>query len=136
MSHSYAVGVLIDAHTALRDKIDSGSGPGVIEVRTGSRPANADATATGTLLGTITLADPCGTVSGTTGQLTFAAATPDSSADASGTIGHVRVLASDGTKIMDLDATDGTSPISGFAVFNTLTAEAGLPINLISMTVG
>lgn len=136
MSHSYAVAVLVDAHTALRDKIDVGSGPGVIQVRTGSRPANADATATGTLLGTITLDDPCGTVSGTTGQLTFSAATPDSSADASGTIGHVRVLASDGTKIMDLDATDGSSPISGFAVFNTLTVEAGLPINLISMTVG
>lgn|SRR5574337_86450 len=136
MTYSYSVDSLIAAHTALANLIDSGSGPGTIQVRTGTQPANANATATGTLLGTITLADPCGTVSGTTGQLTFSAATPDSAADDAGTIGYVRVLASDGTKIMDLPVQEGSTPVSGYAVFNTLTVAAGVPIELLSMTVG
>lgn len=47
---------------------------GIIEVRTGTQPATADAAATGTLLGTITLASGAFTPGTATNGLTFATA--------------------------------------------------------------
>lgn len=47
---------------------------GVIEVRTGTQPATADAAVTGTLLGTVTLASGAFTPGTSTNGLTFAAA--------------------------------------------------------------
>ena len=38
--------------------LDAGSGAGTIAIRSGTRPANPDTTATGTLLATVTCADP------------------------------------------------------------------------------
>ena len=48
---------------------------GIIEVRTGTQPATADAAATGTLLGTITLNSGAFVAGSPTNGLTFAAAT-------------------------------------------------------------
>jgi hypothetical protein len=47
---------------------------GVIEIRTGTQPASADSAATGTLLGTVTLASGAFTPGSPTNGLTFAAA--------------------------------------------------------------
>lgn len=63
---------------------------GRINIYTGSPPANADAAATGTLLGTLALSSTSfGTASG--GVLTAAAITSDTNADASGTAGWFRI---------------------------------------------
>lgn len=40
------------------DRVDGGSGAGTVQIRSGSRPASANSAATGTLLATVTLADP------------------------------------------------------------------------------
>jgi hypothetical protein len=42
----------------IADAVDGGSGPGTIELRDGTQPANAAAAATGTVLVTFTCADP------------------------------------------------------------------------------
>lgn len=47
---------------------------GIIEIRTGSQPASADAAATGTLLGTVTLSSGAFTPGTATNGLTFGAA--------------------------------------------------------------
>ena len=71
---------MIRLSTALRTNLAGSTGfaatfaNGIIEVRTGTQPASADAAATGTLLGTITLASGEFTPGTATNGLTFAAA--------------------------------------------------------------
>lgn len=49
---------------AIVDLIDAGSGAGTMQIRTGTRPANPNTAATGTLLATVTFQDPaCGSSS-------------------------------------------------------------------------
>jgi hypothetical protein len=66
--------------TALRTNLAGDTGfaatfaDGIIEIRTGTQPATADAAATGTLLGTVTIASGAFTPGSPTNGLTFAAA--------------------------------------------------------------
>lgn len=138
MPYSYSTAALITAHTALRNLIDAGTGPGVALVYDDSAgmPADADAAAVGVLLGTVTLDDPCGTVDGETGQLVFGEMVRDDAADAAGTIGYVRIADSDGNAAFDVPAQAGTTAVSGAAVFTTLTVVEGGPIEMHSITVG
>jgi hypothetical protein len=82
--------------TGLRNKIlDSGladafDSTGRINIYTGSQPASANDAATGTLLGTLTLASDAVTSAASAGAISFAAITNDSSADNSGTAGYGR----------------------------------------------
>ncbi|WP_018991304.1 hypothetical protein [Aromatoleum toluclasticum] len=126
---TYDVGSLIAAHTAFRDLIDSHATlPGTIKCRAASD----------VLLGTATLADPCGTVNGSTGQLTFDVdpVLRDESADTGGDIAYVEICDGDGVVRLALPAQAGTTPVSGKAVFNTLTVAAGGPIEITSVTIG
>lgn len=123
------------AATAILNLIDAGSGPGQIRVYTGTQPATPETAITSqVLLGTLTLSDPAGTVSGKT--LTFSPITQDDAADASGTIAWCRVVDSDGTAVIDGDAS--ATGGSGTFQFNTVTVVAGGPIALTSgsLTVG
>lgn len=70
MTLHIATAVRTSRSTAVLDAIDAGAGPGKLRIYSGTQPANANATATGTLLLEFTLDDPCGTV--TSGVLTFA----------------------------------------------------------------
>jgi hypothetical protein len=122
---TYSATAKVDAHTSFRDLIDSGSGAGTIKIRT-----SADA-----LLATITLTDPCGTVNGTTGQLTLtAASTPNASA--TGTAAYAEVCNSTGTVHLSLDAQAGSSPVAGKLVINSLSIVSGTPVELVSATIG
>lgn len=123
---TYSAAAKVAAHTSFRDLIDSGAGAGLVKVRT-----SADA-----LLGTCTCSDPCGTVNGTTGQLTFSAITGDASADATGTAAYVEICDSDGDVHLSLPAQAGTAVVSGKAVLNTLSIVAGGPIEILSITIG
>ena len=123
---TYSAAAISAATTAFRNLIDAGSGPGLIRVRSA-----ADA-----LLAEIVLTDPCGTISGTTGQLTLTPAGPDASADAGGTAAYAQICDSAGTVHLSLPAEAGVSPVSGRIVFNTLTIVAGQPVEIISATIG
>lgn len=92
--------------TVVRDAIDAGSAAGVLEIGTSGM---------GTVLATIPLADPCGSVSA--GVLTLSTPVSDTNADATGTAAEARIKDSDGTTI-----------ISGLTVGTT-----GANINLSSV---
>lgn len=123
---TYSAAALVAAHTSFRDLIDSGSGAGFVRIR-----SSADV-----LLAQIPLSDPCGTVNGTTGQLTFSISGPDTSADATGTAAYGEFCDSDGDVHLALPAEAGSAAVSGKIVINTLSIVAGGSVELISATIG
>jgi hypothetical protein len=122
----YSADVLVAAHTAFRDFIDSGSGAGFVRIRS----------AADVLLAQVPLDDPSGSVNGTTGQLTFSFSGPDTSADATGTAAYAEFCDSDGTVYLSIPAVQGTAPVSGFLVMNTLSILSGGPVEILTATVG
>lgn len=103
-----------------------GSGAGSIKIRD-----SADV-----LLAEIPLTDLCGTVNGTTGQLTITMSGRDESADASGTAAYGEFCNSDGTVYLSLPVQAGTAAVAGKLVMNTLTVAAGGPVEVLSATIG
>lgn len=84
--------------------INNGTGPGTMNFYTATQPAKGAAITSQTLLGTVTFAEPAGTVSN--GVLTFSTITDDSLADANGIATWCRVLDGDGAFVMDLTVTN------------------------------
>jgi hypothetical protein len=104
---------------------------GTIQIRTGAQPTNVADAASGTLLGTLTFnATAFGAPS--TGVVTAAAITSDTSADASGTAGHARLLTS-GAAIHS-DATCGQG--SGDFNFdnNVIVSGGTIAVSALTMT--
>ncbi len=122
---TYSAAALVAAHTSFKTLIDAGTA-GSIKIRDSSD----------VLLAQIPLSDPCGSVNGTTGQLTFSIAGPDSSADASGTAAYGEFCASDGTVHLSLPAQAGSVAVSGKLVLNTLSIIAGGPVGIVTATIG
>jgi hypothetical protein len=116
---------------ALAAAIDAGSAGATLEIRSGTQPANADATATGTVLATFTFADPFNDTGSSAGVLTIDAA-PDLSttASATGTATWGRIKDSSGNTI--LDGTVGTSG-STFNITST-SIVSGQTVTLTSGT--
>lgn len=133
--------------TGLRNKVqDSGFADafdttGRINIYTGSQPSNANDAASGTLLGTLTLASDSIPSGASTGVLTFGTITSDTSADASGTAGWGRIYrtgdtapsSSAGTSDRRLDFAISTS--GSDVNFDTVTFVAGGTIAITSLTV-
>lgn len=94
---------------AITTLVDGGASPGYIEVRSGTRPANVNTAATGTVLATFTLADPSFGAAAA-GVITLDA-DPDISATAAatGTASWARGYDSTGAAVFDGDVgTSGT----------------------------
>jgi hypothetical protein len=93
------------------DLINAGTGPGTLLLYTATQPAKAVAVTSQTLLGTVTFAEPAGTI--VAGVLTFATIIDDSSADADGIATWARVLDGDGAFVMDMTVTNtaGAGPV-------------------------
>jgi len=123
---TYSAAALVAAQTSFRNLVDAGAAAGSIKIRD----------AADVLLAQVPLTDPCGTVNGTTGQLTITAAGRDESANAGGTAAYGEVCDSDGLVHLALPAQAGGSPVSGKLVLNTLTIIASAPVEVVSMTVG
>jgi hypothetical protein len=91
------------AADAIADLFDAGSGAGTLKIYTGSQPTTPQDAATGTLLATVTLADPAfgsaatGVVTGTDPASVTAVAT--------GTAGWFRAADSAGATILDAEVT-------------------------------
>lgn len=119
-----------DATDAVVDLIDAGAGAGTIKVYTGSQPADADDAATGTLLVTITCADPAfgASSSGTATASAIADATPV----ANGTAGWFRVEDSNGANVFDgsVTATGG----GGDMELNTTAITTSEDVSVTSFT--
>ena len=97
MAVTYTTAVKTARMTAVRDAIDDGPAAGYIEIGTAGM---------GTVLATIPLTDPCGTVSN--GVLTFTMPHSDTSADNTGTAAAARIRASNATDVVT-GLTVGTS---------------------------
>ena len=123
---TYSAAALVAAHTSFRDLIDSGSAAGFVRIRS----------AADVLLATCPLNDPCGSVNGTTGQLTFSFNGRDESADATGTAAYAEFCDSDGDVHLALPAQAGSTAVSGKIVLNSLAIVSGGPVEIISATVG
>lgn len=86
----YTTSIKNSRMTVVRDAIDAGSGPGVLQIGT---------TGMASVLAEIVLDDPCGTVSG--GVLSFSGfPKSDSSANASGTAAAARIRDSSGNDVV------------------------------------
>jgi hypothetical protein len=126
-SATYSVSALVAAHTSFRDLIDSGSVAGTLKIRS----------ATDVLLAEIPLADPCGTINGSTGRLTFdVTAAKDTSANATGVAAYGEFCDSDGNVHLAVPVAIGTSPSFGLLIMNTTSIIEGGPVALVSAIVG
>lgn len=116
---------------ALVDLLDAGSGAGTIQIRSGTRPADPNTAATGTLLATVTLADPA-FGSASTGVATLADPAPVT-AGASGTATWFRALDSTGAAVMDgrVTATGG----GGDLTLATTSLTSGLSVDITGGTI-
>ena len=123
---TYSAASLVAAHTAFKNLIDAGSAAGSIKIRD----------AADVLLAQIPLTDPCGTVHGTTGQLTITMSGRDESANNSGTAAYGEFCDSDGLVHLSLPAQAGTAAVSGKIVINTLNIVANGPVEVLSAVVG
>jgi len=113
----------------IADALDAGSGPGEWRFYTGPQPAAGGALTTQTLLATVLLTDPCGTV--TDGVLTLTSA-GDVLAAATGIIAWARFTDSAGGFVLDADV--GT-PGSGAAVtIDNPQVYAGGTVRIVSAT--
>ncbi|PZG18977.1 hypothetical protein C1I95_12420 [Micromonospora craterilacus] len=118
---------------AIVDLLDAGSGPGTIEIRTGSQPASAGDSATGTLLAVFTLADPAfGAAAAGVAALGVDPA-PETVGVAAGTAGWWRAKDSTGGTVMDGSAT--VTGGGGDLTLNTVTVSIGLVLRLTGGTV-
>lgn len=101
----------------------------VLEIRSGTKPATPETTASGTLLVTLTIS---GSFSSTGGVLT--AADPASVAPtAAGTAGHFRLKTSGGTAV--LDGTVGTSGADMNLGSTTITLGVNVDLGVPTITI-
>lgn len=123
---TFSAAALIAAHTSFLTLIDAGSAAGKVRIRD----------ATDVLLAEVPLSDPGGTVNGTTGQLTFSIAGPDTSADATGTAAYAEFCDSDNVVHLSIPAVQGSAAVAGSIVLNTLSIIAAAPVYIVSATLG
>lgn len=123
---TFSAAALVAAQTSFRDLIDSGSGAGAMKIRN----------AADVLLATATLADPCGTVNGTTGRLTFSIEGTAITPSLAGTAAYAEFCNSDGVVHLAVPCVVGSAAVSNRVVLNTLTLFVGQPLTLISARIG
>ncbi|MCF7964221.1 MAG: hypothetical protein K9L79_01640 [Methylobacter tundripaludum] len=112
----------------IADALDAGATAGKILLYTAPRPATGAAITTQTLIGTCVLSDPCGTVSN--GVLVFDGINNDDLADATGVIAWARGV--DGDDAFVLDMSCGVADSGAALIFNTLSAQTGGAIQVLS----
>ena len=123
MAVNYTTAVKNARMTAVRDQIDAGSGPGVLQIGT---------TGMGTVLIEVTLADPSGTVTG--GVLSLSNfPRSDTSANASGTAAAARIRDSSGTDVIT-GLTVGLSAADVILDSVNITAGQTVTINTAAFT--
>lgn len=120
------------AAAAILALIDAGSGPGVVEIRTGTQPANPNTTATGTLLATLTLNDPAfgSPTSGASAMGTTP--NPAGTGVADGTVGWARIKDSNGNAVIDLSVSGPGG--GGEVVLSAATIATGVAVSVTALT--
>ena len=112
------------------DAIDSTFNSGTLTIRTGSAPG-AGSAATGTVLATLTLPTDAFNAAASR-QKTITASFADTSADATGTAGHWRLVNSGATRVLEGSVGVG----SGELQLSTLSSVAGGTVTVTAFTLG
>lgn len=110
--------------------LNAGSGPGTIQIRSGSMPATPQTAATGTLLATVVLADPAGGTAAT-GVVTITDPAAVTGA-ANGEAAWARFLDSNGAAVMDCDVT--ATGGGGAITLSTTTISTGVTVDMGAIT--
>lgn len=119
--------LLTAAHTAVKNLIDAGSGPGYMSIHNSG----------GTVLAVLPFTDPCGTVNSGTGQLTIVFGPRDDAAAATGTAALAKVFDSAGTLLIDaIPCVAGSAAQANTCVLTTTSIVLGAPVEGISFTIG
>ena len=127
MAYQYAVTTLVSVHTHLRGNIlDTGSSNATLAIMDASD----------TLLASITLTKPSGTVNATTGQLTLTQDSPETNAPAAGTADHAELRGGDGNVVCTIPVVEGSAAQSGAVVISNKNIIVGARVDLISATIG
>jgi hypothetical protein len=124
--YTFSADAKIAAHQSFVDLIDAGSSHGNLLIRD-----SADV-----LLASVPMNDPCGSVNGTTGQVTFSFSGPDTSADHDGNAAYAEFVDSNGVVHLSVPVQQGTSAVSGKVVMNTVAVVAGYPVTVVAATLG
>lgn len=122
MAVTYTTAVKNARMTAVRDQIDLGSGPGVLQIGTAGMA---------TVLAEITLGDPSGTVSGAVLTLSGFPRS-DTSANATGTAAAARIRDSSGTDVIT-GLTVGTSAAD--IILDNTSINSGQTVTINSATI-
>lgn len=122
MAVIYSAALRTTRMNAVVTAIDAGSGPGKLKIGT---------TAMGTILATLPLADPCGSVSGDVLTFDTSPALSDSSADNTGTAAAATITDSDDNVIVS-GLTVGTSGTN--IVLDSVSITAGQTVTITSAT--
>lgn len=130
MALGYTVALRNTKLDAITTAIDAGPAAGTLEIRSGARPANADAAVTGTQLALLTFSDPSAAAA-SGGVLTANAISDDTSADATGTASWFRVEDSNGNAVMDGDVGTSGSDLN----LNSVSITAGGTVSITSFVI-
>lgn len=109
------------------DRIDGGPAAGTIKIYTGTQPATANDSASGTLLATFTLADPAFSAA-SAGVATLLGTPRTTTGAAAGTAGWFRAADSTGATVFDGSIT--TSGGGGQLILNTTTVSVGVQVEI------
>jgi len=113
------------------DALDGGSGPGLIRIYSGSKPAGPDTAITSqVLLAEFTLSDPAFTAGATGVRTLDVTPIPTATGLAAGTAAWYRAVSSDG--VAHFDGTVGTSGAE--LILNTTTVSVGLSLQITAGT--
>lgn len=116
--------------TAIRDLMDADVGAASLKIYTGAQPATPQTAASGTLLATVTLVDPVGSIA--TGVLTITDSASTTGV-AAGTAGWFRVADNSGDAVYD-GAVGATG--SGLELeLSTTTISVGVTVDLGALTI-
>ena len=123
MAVTYSTAAKTARLNAVVTQIDAGAGPGTLEIGT---------TGMASVLAILTLADPCGTVSGDVLTFDFDPDISDTSADNTGTAAAARIKDSNGTVIIS-GLTVGTSGTD--IILDSVSITAGQSVTLTTGTI-
>jgi hypothetical protein len=125
----------VTVRNAKLDAVETATGASaVLKIRSGSAPANCAAADAGTVLATINL--PSDWMDAATGGTKSKAGTwTDASADATGTAGHFRLYASDGTTC-HAQGTVGTSATDMIVDSTSFTSGQSFTVTAFTLTAG
>jgi hypothetical protein len=124
---AYTIDLLLPVRNAMLATIDTGV----------ARPAFKIYDSGNVLLATLALADPAGSVNGTTGLITLTPGTPETNAPAGGEASYATLSDGDGVILENnVPVEQGTAPVAGKVIISTLNIIAGGTVELISATIG